>query len=230
VVQSTGTYVYTPTGGYSGPDSFGYQIRDEAGQMANGTVNLTVTPAANLVDPPSGTKVVNSAGLPNLVWTMDWINIGSAPATNVTIVDPIPAGTTYLSHVCTPNGATTAPVCIYEPANNRVVYQGTVAPGGANHLVITLTTTWNGVTDIVRNQACATNGNPDNRRCTDDPGTQASGDPTVWRRPGGGGGGGGGGSGPAMPIPSLSVWAMWLLASMLLMLGGLGMRRGRQPK
>ncbi|MFZ1640439.1 MAG: Ig-like domain-containing protein [Candidatus Contendobacter sp.] len=36
--------VYTPTAGYTGTDSFGYTVRDNAGQTATATVTVTVTP------------------------------------------------------------------------------------------------------------------------------------------------------------------------------------------
>ena len=57
-IAASGTYVYTPTTGYSGADSFTYTTTDSSGQTATATVNITVTPlAADNV----GTTVVNTA-------------------------------------------------------------------------------------------------------------------------------------------------------------------------
>ncbi|MCL2333022.1 MAG: Ig-like domain-containing protein [Actinomycetia bacterium] len=48
-VNPNGTYVYTPTPGYTGPDSFLYTITDEAGKTSTSQVSLVVDPlpAAN---------------------------------------------------------------------------------------------------------------------------------------------------------------------------------------
>ncbi|TAG03391.1 MAG: CSLREA domain-containing protein [Betaproteobacteria bacterium] len=46
-VQANGTYSYTPTNGYAGPDSFSYVITDIAAQTALGSVNIIVSAAAN---------------------------------------------------------------------------------------------------------------------------------------------------------------------------------------
>ncbi len=45
-VGGDGSYTYTPTAGYSGPDSFGYTITDGFARTASATVSLSVSPAA----------------------------------------------------------------------------------------------------------------------------------------------------------------------------------------
>lgn len=46
-VQTDGSFAYTPTAGYSGPDSFTYEAADGfQGGVDTGTVNITVTPLA----------------------------------------------------------------------------------------------------------------------------------------------------------------------------------------
>jgi hypothetical protein len=44
--NANGSLTYTPTAGYSGPDSYTYTVNDASGQPATATVNITVTPAA----------------------------------------------------------------------------------------------------------------------------------------------------------------------------------------
>jgi len=43
-LQPNGAFTYTPTVGYSGPDSFGYWITDGHGETSSTTVTITVTP------------------------------------------------------------------------------------------------------------------------------------------------------------------------------------------
>jgi VCBS repeat-containing protein len=45
VVNSDGTYIYTPQSGFSGLDSFSYTVQDSSSQTAIGTVNISVTPS-----------------------------------------------------------------------------------------------------------------------------------------------------------------------------------------
>lgn len=47
VVDATGKVLYTPVTGYSGPDSFTYIVRDQAGLIDTGTVNITVKTATS---------------------------------------------------------------------------------------------------------------------------------------------------------------------------------------
>ncbi len=47
VVQSDGSYIYTPTTGYKGLDSFTHIVHDDVSQSATATVSLTITPVAN---------------------------------------------------------------------------------------------------------------------------------------------------------------------------------------
>ncbi|HWE57161.1 MAG TPA: Ig-like domain-containing protein [Acidimicrobiales bacterium] len=43
-LAADGSFLYTPTAGYSGTDNFGYTVTDAYGQTANTTVTVTVTP------------------------------------------------------------------------------------------------------------------------------------------------------------------------------------------
>jgi hypothetical protein len=63
-LNANGSFTYTPTSGYSGPDGFVYQASDGVTTSANAAVSITVTPASvptilfgpsNPPTPPSGT-------------------------------------------------------------------------------------------------------------------------------------------------------------------------------
>jgi hypothetical protein len=56
ILNADGTFTYTPTDGYNGPDSFTYEIDDGTGNTTQATVNITVT------DYPSNTVIGTSAG------------------------------------------------------------------------------------------------------------------------------------------------------------------------
>lgn len=101
----------------------------------NNSATDTDSPSApNIFDPPSGRKTVDITGLPVLEWRMVWINNGNTVANLVRVVDPIPAGTTYVigSLQCTPTGTSTVTACL-EPATaqnpqSQIVYEGSIAP------------------------------------------------------------------------------------------------------
>ena len=123
----------------------------------------------NLYDPPFGVKSVNSSGLPELSWTMVWINGSNIVAVNAAVSDPIPVGSSYVigSLSCTGASAlTTTATCAYEIPSipyprGRVVWTGTIGPDfGAldadaanNELYITFKVTVNSGVNLVQNIA-----------------------------------------------------------------------------
>jgi len=174
---------------------------------ATDTDNVNNEPS--LFDPPSGFKTVNSAGYPELVWRMVWINNGNADAVNVAIADPIPASTTYVagSLVCEPRGSSLTNQCYYDSGNNRVVWEGTISADlGAqneaqanNEVVISFRTTMSTNVTRVENQGCAQIVGGDTS-CTDNPATPSSGDPTVWTK-----------SAEPAVVPTMTEWGMIIL-------------------
>lgn len=136
---------------------------------SNNTKPTRVIFAENLYDPPFGVKSVNSSGLPELSWTMVWINGSNIVAVNSAVSDPIPVGSTYVagSLGCTGASAlTTTATCSYEIPSilyprGRVVWTGKIGPDfGAsdasaadNELYITFNVTVNSGANLVQNIA-----------------------------------------------------------------------------
>lgn len=219
-----------------------------AATTVNNTATVTVPPelvdpnlannsdscsTAIVFDPPSAIKTVTATGLPVIEWRMVWINSGNAAADPVRVVDPIPAGTTFVagSLTCSPQGSSTQTTCTFEGALNRVVYEGTLGPdyghfdeaSAANEVVITFRTTIAAGVTEVQNQGLANwdedgdgnvaddIGGGQTPVATDDPGTPPGGDPTVYRL--------------ELGIPALGRVGLLLLAAFLASVGVLSLRR-----
>ena len=59
-INVDGSYVYTPTTGYSGPDSFDYTVTNRSGAIATATVTLSVNPLGYSASPDSNHGPENS--------------------------------------------------------------------------------------------------------------------------------------------------------------------------
>ena len=144
------TYTVTLPASYTGPSGTGgcptgtYPVANTAtlttgehGGPATKTVCVTAAPDVHLVK--SVVKTRTSAG-DRLTYTLAYSNTGAAEATNVTITDPIPVGTTFVS--CTGGcSAAGTPVVATWPI-------GSIAPlTGAGSVVL--------VVDVTSNQACS---------------------------------------------------------------------------
>jgi fimbrial isopeptide formation D2 family protein/uncharacterized repeat protein (TIGR01451 family) len=159
---------------------------------------------ANVFDPPHANKTVGETGENEMEWTMVWINDGNMAAINTQVLDAVPDGTTYVSGSlsCDARGASTTDVCVYDVVEDRVRWEGDIAPdpGGTseedslNEVVIVYRTTVAPEIDEVENQAEAywdANGDGDfvddigrgqESVKSDDPTTSENADPTVWTR------------------------------------------------
>jgi uncharacterized repeat protein (TIGR01451 family) len=168
------------------------------------TASTLTVGSANVFDPPSGYKTVNAEGLPVMTWKMVWINDGNISALNTQVLDPVPVGTSYVagSVACEARGTSTTAVCVYDATENRVRWEGNIAPdsgatdeaSAANEVVITFSTTVPATIDSVSNQAQAyydangVGGFADDKAAgqvaalTDSPISALLGDATVWRR------------------------------------------------
>lgn len=163
---SAGAFIYTPTSGYTGSDSFTYIITDSTNHTATATVTITVVaPSANLVltntDNPD--PVVTGT---TLTYTLGVTNNGPQSATSLTLTDTLPTGVIYQSAsgagwscsqasgvvTCTnpslANGGSapvtitvTAPLTVGTITNTATVTSAVTDPTPSNNTNITQTTT-----------------------------------------------------------------------------------------
>lgn len=179
------------------------------------------------LNPPVGVKTVEvDASDPRLLhWTFYWYNPNNNVDLPVFIYDEIPAGTTYVPTAgCTPDGTSTCTTPVYNSGLNRIELTAVISPDPgapanetmanlANEVVIRFDTRITiGGSVTIENQAMAhwdenNNGDPfDDEQggqqpvLTDDPTTTDINDPTGVRT--------------ALPVPTLSTWALLLLALM----------------
>jgi hypothetical protein len=86
ISQGTGTVTYTPSGGYSGPDSFTYDVSSANGTSNTATVTLVTTPAA--VPAPVSSLPVPVSTPPDPVSTPPAAVVTPAPVVTPTPVAP----------------------------------------------------------------------------------------------------------------------------------------------
>lgn len=192
------------------------------------------------LNPPVGVKTVEvDASDPRLLhWTFYWYNPNNNTDLPVFIFDEIPVGTTYTgTSSCTPDGTSTCTQPVYNAGLNRIELTAVISPdfGAApntpasalNHeVLIQFDTRINSSGAVViENQANANwdennNGDPNDDAqsgqepvVTDDPTTTEVNDPTQVRT--------------AFPIPTLSTWALLLLALMSVGIAVPAIRRRR---
>ena len=92
---NTGAVTYTPGANYTGADSFTFRVNNGQTNSAIATVNLTVTPVADLVVVQSGPA--SGAAGSNLVFTVSVTNRGPATAISVVVSNQLAAGFTFVS-------------------------------------------------------------------------------------------------------------------------------------
>jgi LPXTG-site transpeptidase (sortase) family protein len=137
---------------------------DDGDQSEDDEASATIA-STHVFDPPSGWKTVDANGWPLLVWRQVWINNGNLTAFPVQVVDDIPNGTTYIANslTCETEGLSSTTRCEYDPINNRIIWEGSIAPdfGAQNEqqadheVVITFSTTTDADVTRARNQGLA---------------------------------------------------------------------------
>ncbi|TDW66953.1 CshA-type fibril repeat protein [Curtobacterium sp. PhB25] len=144
-VEKDGSYSYTPTAGYSGPDSFTYTAKDGDGAEISGTVTITVLPTAvaDTVTATAGSPISGSgSGTPG-TGTPGTGNPGTAPGllANDLGSDLTVTGSTKPSHgdvVVAKDGSYT-----YTPATgysgpDSFTYTVTDGTGGTDTVTVTV--------------------------------------------------------------------------------------------
>ena len=151
----------------SGVKTDGYSNCIPAGTIETdqGYTNImeTCDTLGTIFDPPTGIKVLNSVGLPELEWRMVWINNHNLAAINVQISDPIPTGTSYVdgSLTCQVLGTSSTTTCDYIAGTQSVFWEGNIGEdSGAtneatadNEVIITFRVTVPNTINAVNNRA-----------------------------------------------------------------------------
>lgn len=91
VLNADGSFTYTPDAGFSGTDSFTYTVTDDHGATDTGAVSVVVAPP-----PPADPAVTGIVDTPdpvapgdNVTYTITVANLGSHPASGVTLVSTL---------------------------------------------------------------------------------------------------------------------------------------------
>jgi LPXTG-site transpeptidase (sortase) family protein len=123
----TFTWTFTPTRSPTHTASFTF--------TPTPTYTFTYTPTPSY-KPPFGIKTVDDSLLPELTWTMVWINgLNNVPLRSA-VSDPIPTGTTYVTGSLSCFGASSLTItisCVYEAPSfayplGRVTWTGIIGP------------------------------------------------------------------------------------------------------
>ena len=88
VIALNGTYTYTPTNNYTGPDSFTFKVNDGVVNSADATVTVTVTGANNAPTVVNGVASVNQNGVLNSSVTSLATDLDGNPLTYAAISNP----------------------------------------------------------------------------------------------------------------------------------------------
>jgi uncharacterized repeat protein (TIGR01451 family) len=93
---NTGKVSYTQDGSATAGDSFAFAVADGSGTSATGVFSITILP--HQADLQVGTTVSSSAAAgTDLTYTITLTNLGPNDAQSVSLSDPLPAGTTFVS-------------------------------------------------------------------------------------------------------------------------------------
>ncbi|TAK94612.1 MAG: DUF11 domain-containing protein, partial [Verrucomicrobia bacterium] len=158
-LSTNGSFTYTPTANYSGPDSFTYQANDGSSNSTPATVTLTVLPTADLAVTKSGSTNVTPGQ--TFSYTIAVTNLGPASASNVVVIDTLPTNLTFVSAVggvLSTNGGT-----------NYVTWSLLSLAGGTgtNYTLTVIAPTNGSFVNIASGSAATLDLNPTNNNGTD---------------------------------------------------------------
>ncbi|WP_231373908.1 isopeptide-forming domain-containing fimbrial protein [Thioalkalivibrio sp. ALE11] len=105
------------------------EVRDADGNITEDSASIPVV-VFEPFDPPSGLKLVNDEGVPELEWTMVWLNPNDTYVSPLRVVDPIPANSSFVedSLECIANGVSETTSCEFDPVAGEVVFEGFIGP------------------------------------------------------------------------------------------------------
>jgi uncharacterized repeat protein (TIGR01451 family) len=126
---ATGAVTYTPNAGYSGADSCTFLANDGLTNSAAATINLIVTPLADVATTVSGSTVVFANS--TFSYTVTVTNLGPTAASNVSVSDVLPDTITFVS---ASGGVTPLAGVITWPTLS------TLAGGAATNFTVTVST------------------------------------------------------------------------------------------
>ena len=138
--------------------------RDSDVNTANDSATVPVV-VFEPFDPPTGRKLLNDEGVPELEWTMIWLNPNETFVSPLRVVDPIPANSSFVegSLDCIANGVSETTRCTFDSDSDEVVFEGLIGPDpGAeneadadNAVIIVFRVEIDNQRRAVRNQASA---------------------------------------------------------------------------
>ena len=100
-LNANGSFTYTPNTGATGADTFTYAVKDPSATGNTATVTLTISaPLADMAVTVSVNNVNVTVGQ-TVIFTITATNNGPDDATNVAILDLLPAGETFVSSTVT---------------------------------------------------------------------------------------------------------------------------------
>jgi Bacterial Ig domain/Domain of unknown function DUF11 len=111
-ISATGVITFTANAGFTGDATFPYVIQDAAGNTATANEKITVSAAPttlNIKANKTADKTNTFIG-DNIIYTLDFENIGTADASGATIKDTLPAAVNVNSISCVATGGAICPL------------------------------------------------------------------------------------------------------------------------
>jgi uncharacterized repeat protein (TIGR01451 family) len=129
---NTGTLTYTPSSNFSGPDSFTFRVDDGQTESESATVNITVTPLADISAIVTGPASVFTGV--DYSYTVTVSNAGPSIATGLSVNNLLPEGVDFVS--ASAGGTHNAGVITWQTVS-------TLASGATSNFTVTVTPTAN---------------------------------------------------------------------------------------
>jgi Domain of unknown function DUF11/Bacterial Ig domain len=111
-IDAAGVIKFTPTAGFTGDATIPYVITDTAGNTATANEKITVSAAPAILNIKANKTAdkTNTFIGDNIIYTLDFENIGTADASGATIKDTLPAAVNVNSISCVATGGAVCPL------------------------------------------------------------------------------------------------------------------------